>query len=138
MERISESGNAHTSYYWNLAGPTGDGCPNWIARWFLYHKFRYRDGRNRNLPSKDDSGRGSCHHSVSGGSSNGNQYYDTQTYGSMTSGGWFFSTSSMLSQLPTLGKMKNQEIKPRVYHQWYLTRTFTPPPRCRYLNCTRF
>jgi len=93
MEHIAKSGNPHTSYYWNLAGPTDDGCPNWIARWFLYHKFRYRDGRNRNLPSKGDSGRGSYQHSSrhkhsasAGSSSTGSQYYGTQAYGSMTSG----------------------------------------------------
>ncbi|EPE32233.1 hypothetical protein GLAREA_07366 [Glarea lozoyensis ATCC 20868] len=55
--RIAQSGDAHTSYYWNLAEPTED-CPNWIARWFLYHKFRYRDGRNRN-PARADEGRSS-------------------------------------------------------------------------------
>ncbi|KAH8819940.1 hypothetical protein F5884DRAFT_661813 [Xylogone sp. PMI_703] len=44
--RIAQGGNEYTSYYWNLATPTPD-CPNWIARWFLYHKFRYRDGRNK-------------------------------------------------------------------------------------------
>ncbi|RDW88433.1 hypothetical protein BP6252_00465 [Coleophoma cylindrospora] len=46
MLRIVQSGTAITSYYWNLATPTEE-CPNWIARWFLYHKFRYRDGRNK-------------------------------------------------------------------------------------------
>ncbi|RDW56898.1 hypothetical protein BP5796_12965 [Coleophoma crateriformis] len=44
--RLSNGGDRHTSYYWMLAIPTED-CLNWIARWFLYHKFRYRDGRNR-------------------------------------------------------------------------------------------
>lgn len=47
MQLISENGDEYTAYYWNLASPTTD-CPNWIAKWFLYHKFRYRDGRNRN------------------------------------------------------------------------------------------
>ncbi|QSZ37566.1 hypothetical protein DSL72_008664 [Monilinia vaccinii-corymbosi] len=47
MNLIVQNGTPETAYYWNLAGPTQD-CPNWIARWFLYHKFRYRDGRNRN------------------------------------------------------------------------------------------
>ncbi|CAG8958277.1 hypothetical protein HYFRA_00000632 [Hymenoscyphus fraxineus] len=56
-ERIAQSGDAHTSYYWNLAAPTED-CSNWIARWFLYHKFRYRDGRNRNS-AKDDGSKSS-------------------------------------------------------------------------------
>jgi len=51
MEKIARSGDAHIRFYWDLAVPTAD-CPNWIARWFLYHKFRYRDGRNRNPSSK--------------------------------------------------------------------------------------
>jgi len=53
MEEIARGGDSVTSYYWSLAVPTED-CPNWIARWFLYHKFRYRDGRNRN-PTKGSS-----------------------------------------------------------------------------------
>ncbi|KAF7888216.1 uncharacterized protein EAF02_002757 [Botrytis sinoallii] len=48
MKLIVQNGTDQTAYYWNLAKPTPD-CPNWIARWFLYHKFRYRDGRNRNI-----------------------------------------------------------------------------------------
>ncbi|KAI9648257.1 hypothetical protein NHQ30_002889 [Ciborinia camelliae] len=48
MKLIVENGTDQTAYYWSLAKPTPD-CPNWIARWFLYHKFRYRDGRNRNV-----------------------------------------------------------------------------------------
>ncbi|KAH8591580.1 hypothetical protein B0O99DRAFT_266889 [Bisporella sp. PMI_857] len=46
MYYISQSSNPETAYYWNLAVPT-ENCPNWIARWFLYHKFRYRDRRIR-------------------------------------------------------------------------------------------
>lgn len=53
VARIAESGDAHTSYYWNLAVPTEE-CHNWIARWFLYHKFRYRDGRNKNTVSSEE------------------------------------------------------------------------------------
>jgi len=66
MARIAQSGNPHTQWYWNLAVPTSD-CKNWIARWFLYHKFRYRDGRNRN-PAKS-SGSGKHHHSHGHGGS---------------------------------------------------------------------
>jgi len=54
MNSIAHGGDQYTSYYWNLATPTVS-CPNWVARWFLYHKFRYRDGRNRN-PTRDDGG----------------------------------------------------------------------------------
>jgi len=46
MLRLAKSENVYTSYYWVLAAPK-EGCPNWIARWFLYHVFRYRDGRNK-------------------------------------------------------------------------------------------
>lgn len=48
MKLIVQNGTDQTAYYWSLARATPD-CPNWIARWFLYHKFRYRDGRNRNI-----------------------------------------------------------------------------------------
>jgi hypothetical protein len=83
MSRIAQSGNPHTQWYWDLAVKTPD-CPNWIARWFLYHKFRYRDGRNRN-PAKN-SGSGKHHHSHRHGSSSRHhhkhrseeQYYDEQ------------------------------------------------------------
>jgi hypothetical protein len=104
MMLIAQSGNNQTKYYWDLAAPTPD-CPNWIARWFLYHKFRYRDGRNRNPAKSSGSskhhnshahghGHGSnsrhrhTHHSVAG--EEHEEYYDQQEdyYGeeSMTSG----------------------------------------------------
>jgi hypothetical protein len=53
MTLIAENCDSYTSYYWKIAVPTTD-CPNWIAKWFLYHKFRYRDGRNKN--SAEDRG----------------------------------------------------------------------------------
>lgn len=100
MKRIAESGDAHTSYYWSLATPNEGGCPNWIARWFLYHKFRYRDGRNRN-PVKGGDGR----HTYSSSSkhshnhhkhdddveeSNGYpEYYDSYARESIGVGGYF-------------------------------------------------
>lgn len=46
MERLAQSRNPETLQYWALAESTED-SPNWIAKWFLYHMFRYRDGRNR-------------------------------------------------------------------------------------------
>jgi len=58
MKAIASHGDADTTFFWNLAQPTEE-CPNWIARWFLYHKFRYRDGRNRNH-QREEHGR---HHS---------------------------------------------------------------------------
>ncbi|KAM0304126.1 hypothetical protein ACHAO8_011398 [Botrytis cinerea] len=42
MELIAQNATDQTAYYWGLARPTLD-CPNWISRWFLYHRFRYRD-----------------------------------------------------------------------------------------------
>lgn len=86
MARIAQSSDPHTSYYWNLAVPTED-CPNWIARWFLYHKFRYRDGRNRNPTRGEDeehthssSSRHSHHdrHKHAEGAEESNVYYGTQ------------------------------------------------------------
>ena len=44
--RLACGGDQYTSCYWRLASQQ-DSCPNWIARWFLYHKFRHNDGRNR-------------------------------------------------------------------------------------------
>jgi len=41
IQSITMSNDSRTSRYWSLAHST-DKCPNWIARWFLYHKFRYR------------------------------------------------------------------------------------------------
>jgi hypothetical protein len=55
MEILSQSKDPRTSVYWKMADIQSSGdCPNWIAKWFLYHKFRYRDGRNR---SKDHGGK---------------------------------------------------------------------------------
>jgi hypothetical protein len=44
MRKLAASTDSKSMVIWNIATPTYD-CPNWIARWFLYHKFRYRDGR---------------------------------------------------------------------------------------------
>ena len=41
IQSLAMSGDTRTSHYWCLALPTNK-CPNWIARWFLYHKFRHR------------------------------------------------------------------------------------------------
>lgn len=46
MQTLASSSDLDTSEYWRLASPTVE-CPNWIARWFLYHTFRNRDTRNR-------------------------------------------------------------------------------------------
>lgn len=52
MVQLARNGSAETAPYWQMAEES-DTCPNWIAKWFLYHKFRYRDGRNK---SKHSSG----------------------------------------------------------------------------------
>jgi hypothetical protein len=101
MKTIAHSGTAHTSYYWNLASPTDD-CPNWIARWFLYHKFRYRDGRNRN-PAKagerNHSHHGSSkhsHHGQNGGDGQYDGYYDPSSYSRSTTYGVYLPCSFIL------------------------------------------
>lgn len=115
MARIAESGDPHTSWYWKLATPTED-CPNWIARWFLYHKFRYRDGRNRN-PVRGDGGKHKYHSSSSKPShrhkhgdgaeeSNGypDEYYSHQVYytaGPLTAGVYFHCSSIDLIMIQT-------------------------------------
>ncbi|PBP18384.1 hypothetical protein BUE80_DR010935 [Diplocarpon rosae] len=43
MKEIICNGDPYTQYYWDIGRSDG----NWVAKWFLYHKFRYRDGRNR-------------------------------------------------------------------------------------------
>jgi hypothetical protein len=108
MARIAQSDDPHTSYYWKLATPTED-CPNWIARWFLYHKFRYRDGRNRNPTRGEDGGHtyGSssshspCYHQKHGnGVEESNGYYDSQDpcYAvDSTAAGVYFSCFDMTS-----------------------------------------
>ncbi|KAG9247896.1 hypothetical protein BJ878DRAFT_401505, partial [Calycina marina] len=42
---IAEGRESATSYYWQQASETND-CLNWIAKRFLYKKFRYNDGSN--------------------------------------------------------------------------------------------
>lgn len=63
MALLARSGDSQTSNFWDLAASsTTDTCPNWIARWFLYHKFRYRDGRNK---GRDGDRRSSSRHPTS-------------------------------------------------------------------------
>lgn len=51
MQALASRGDQYTAYYWALGGPPES---NWVAKWFLYHKFRYRDGRNRPRPKEGD------------------------------------------------------------------------------------
>ncbi len=74
MEAIAKGGDEYTNWYWQRAAPSDD-CPNWIARWFLYHKFRYRDGRNRthvkgSEDRKHHDSKQSKHHKSKGHQSN--------------------------------------------------------------------
>lgn len=48
---LSQPSDRVTSVYWQM-GVTPSNVNNWVAIWFLYHKFRYRDGRNRSKDSK--------------------------------------------------------------------------------------
>jgi hypothetical protein len=102
MRRIAKSSDPSTSYYWNLGATSSeDDCANWIARWFLYHKFRYRDGRNRN-GTKGDGGKHTyssssssskhSNHKTTGGSEESQDYFYNQNFyyeGSATSGVYF-------------------------------------------------
>jgi len=59
MKAIAHGGTPHTNYFWDLGKPIRpDKDPNWVAKWFLYHKFRYRDGRNRNTVQGGDGSHG--------------------------------------------------------------------------------
>jgi hypothetical protein len=43
MMKLSFGGNFETQPYWNMGWQTdepGADCPNWVARWLLYHQFQ--------------------------------------------------------------------------------------------------
>jgi hypothetical protein len=61
VKRIVRSKNPLTQCTWSLAALTSE---NWIAQWFLYHKFRYRDGRNRNHTKSSGTRKHHHHQSV--------------------------------------------------------------------------
>jgi len=63
MELLAGSGDTRTAAFWSLGNSSDP--PNWIAKWFLYHKFRYRDGRNR----ARDADKGAKRHRNSGSDS---------------------------------------------------------------------
>ncbi|KAF8847678.1 hypothetical protein BDZ45DRAFT_315030 [Acephala macrosclerotiorum] len=71
---IVNGGDKYTSYYWGLAVPSDD-CPNWIAKWFLYHEFRYKDKRN-GAQAKGSKGKRPA------SSSSGYTYHTSQPYDS--------------------------------------------------------
>jgi hypothetical protein len=75
MVQLSEGGTAKTQGYWDLAVET-ENCPNWIAKWFLYHKFRYRDGRNKPKSSHKESSNGHRR-------SSGNSEYQSSSWSEM-------------------------------------------------------
>ena len=51
LTQLAENGCPQAAPYWHLAKGS-ESYLNWIAKWFLYHKFRYRDGRNKLKHSK--------------------------------------------------------------------------------------
>ena len=53
MELLCKGDTVRTSDYWNLARPTSE-CPNWIARWFLYHAFLAREEMNKQVTWPSD------------------------------------------------------------------------------------
>jgi hypothetical protein len=91
---LRQSGNPQTQCVWSLAAPTPD-CLNWIARWFLYHKFRYRDGRNRN-PAKS-SGTGKHYYSHGHRDSSKHYYYQSEEHED------YYEHESHLTESMTLG-----------------------------------
>jgi hypothetical protein len=94
MRLIAQGGTPHTSYYWRIGDSPSE--ENWVARWFLYHKFRYRDGRNKNSVKGADekkSNRGSkqTHHSDKGGEGGYADSYYSPPYQQASYGGYPFS-----------------------------------------------
>ncbi|KAM3078224.1 hypothetical protein ACMFMF_004631 [Clarireedia jacksonii] len=98
MCAIAQNGSDHTSYYWNLATPTNE-CPNWIARWFLYHKFRYRDGRNRNGGGKAEDSSSRHHHSHHHHHSSHHRpsYVPATEHNNYSTGSYYYSDTSASS-----------------------------------------
>jgi hypothetical protein len=93
MERIAQSENLQTQCIWSLAAPTSD-CPNWIARWFLYHKFRYRDRRNRNHAKSSGTEKHHHHQSEEHEDYYGHEPHDLKE--SMTSGVYTLNSLPLL------------------------------------------
>ncbi|PVH70997.1 hypothetical protein DL98DRAFT_597334 [Cadophora sp. DSE1049] len=85
MKRIARGGDQYTSYYWNLASQQ-DGCPNLVARWFLYHKFRCRDGRNRTHQKPHDKHGGSSKTKYKSTGHEDPDHYDDNPEGSVNAG----------------------------------------------------
>ncbi|PQE29729.1 sigma-70 region 2 protein [Rutstroemia sp. NJR-2017a WRK4] len=112
MCAIAQNGSERTSYYWNLATPTND-CPNWIARWFLYHKFRYRDGRNRNA-GKAEAGSSRHRHSHHHHSSHRRSSYVAAAEQSSYSPGSYYYSGTSASSAVNVGRNNSK----RIYIQW--------------------
>ncbi|KAG4436568.1 hypothetical protein IFR05_007963 [Cadophora sp. M221] len=100
MGMIAQGGDQFTDYYWNL-GVAEDNNPNWVAKWFLYHKFRYRDGRNRTQRSgeKHHDKHGSSKHKHASREQPFEYIYD---YDGMTAAGVYFRLSRT-AIVPPLG-----------------------------------
>jgi len=119
MKAIANGGDEYTDYYWRLGGPTTD-SDNWIAKWFLYHKFRYRDGRNRSGKSSDDKkhhheSRQSRHHGSrrqSSGHTTQNTYYQE---GSMNDGtdAAYYDPAAASSSMAYLNSEPSEQVENR-------------------------
>jgi len=81
MRQLSGGGSSRTAPYWQMAEES-ETSPNWIAKWFLYHKFRYRDGRNKSKGSSSGhkgGHRSSSHRGGEGGKGEGSSSQDYGT-----------------------------------------------------------
>jgi hypothetical protein len=141
ISAIARNGTELTSYYWNLAGPTED-CSNWLAKWFLYHKFRYRDGRNRHAIIDEgrhphSSGSKHSHHKRTSGSEgkqhsehDQDQPYYPETHSRTTIHGaclicfikWCISCCLLFED----------DLSAAACSGWALPLVSTPEPRCRH------
>jgi hypothetical protein len=132
ISAIARNGTEHTSYYWNLAGPTED-CSNWLATWFLYHKFRYRDGRNRNAVKDEGSYSHSSiskhsHHKHSRGGEGkqhgeNDSHQDHSYYSGSYSGSTTYGTSSiylLIGASQWLSRIRRQPIRKCLLRIWSL------------------
>jgi hypothetical protein len=103
MKYLAEAGSAETRQYWELADESNsDGCPNWIARWFLYHKFRYRDGRNRGKDQEKSLSK--SHHRIRDRQSENSmdqQYNEVGSYFGASPVSTTSTSSSSLGMFPT-------------------------------------
>ncbi|KAH7083232.1 hypothetical protein BKA63DRAFT_561413 [Paraphoma chrysanthemicola] len=69
----------HTRYYYEQGRYYNVNEENWVARWYLWHSFRYRDNResrSKTTTSSENDGYAGVSASYAGGSVGGRGYYD--------------------------------------------------------------